>query len=140
MIVQCPHCHYREAVPEEYAGMIGECSKCGREFKITSPVTLQQAKLEGNHPVISFVLGFFFSLIGILVAYIIDKKNVGKAVIGFVVSVIILVLCVMNLHCSAQRTGSHIQKAVESISDEEGGKARYRVEDINENTIKMLGD
>ena len=88
MIVQCPYCHYKEAVPEEYAGMIGECSNCGKDFKITGPKALDPARSEGEHPVICFVLGFFFSLIGILVAYIIDKKNVAKAVIGFFCSLL----------------------------------------------------
>lgn len=88
MIVQCPYCHYKEAVPEEYAGMIGECSNCGKDFKITGPRALVSARSEGDHPVICFVLGFFFSLIGILVAYIIDKKNVVKAVIGFFCSLL----------------------------------------------------
>ncbi len=42
MIVQCPFCHYSEAVPEEYGGMVGECSNCGKDFRIPSPRSLQQ--------------------------------------------------------------------------------------------------
>ena len=139
MIVQCPYCHYKEAVPEEYAGMIGECSNCGKEFKIASPRVLQQTKSEGEHPVTCFVLGFFFSLIGILVAYIIDKKNVVKAVIGFVVSFILLFLCSMCLYYG-RATGTKVAGAAAAISDEEGGKAKSAVEEIDENTIKKLGE
>ena len=34
MIVQCPFCHFEEELPDEYAGMIGECSQCGKNFEI----------------------------------------------------------------------------------------------------------
>ena len=143
MIVQCPYCHYREAVPEEYAGMIGECSKCGKEFRITSPTHLQKTRSNDEHPVISFVLGFFFSLIGILVAYVIDKRNVEKAVMGFLASIVILVLCSIVLY-RTNSVGRKIAEAASAISAEEGGKAKASIEDINENTIediiKRLGE
>ena len=62
MIVQCPYCHYKEAVPEEYAGMIGECSNCGKDFKIVNSRVLQRANTEGEHPAICFLfsIGFLF--------------------------------------------------------------------------------
>ena len=168
MIVQCPYCHYKEAVPEEYAGMIGECSNCGKDFKITGPRALEPARSEGEHPVICFVLGFFFSLIGILVAYIIDKKNVAKAVIGFFCSLLcgvmvgIVACCVcpkntgrkvsgeeeglLKISETAVKTyyqrgtGKNIATAVESISSEEGGKVKSAAEEIDANTIKNLGE
>lgn len=155
MIVQCPFCHYKEAVPEEYAGMIGECSNCGKEFRIPGPRVLQHTKSAEEHPIICFVLGFFFSLIGILVAYIIDKKNVVKAVIGFIVNLILFVLGVGLIACSADRhssiaedavrlyetrgTGSKVAGAADAISDNEGPKAKSSVEDLDEETIKNLG-
>ena len=117
MIVQCPYCHYKEAVPEEYAGMIGECSNCGKDFKITGPRALEPAKSEGEHPVICFVLGFFFSLIGILVAYIIDKKNVVKAVIGFFCSLLCgaMVGIVACCSVSSQKKSMDVMSVMQKI-------------------------
>ncbi len=140
MIVQCPFCHYKEAVPEGYAGMIGECSNCRKEFRIASPRSLQKPRSEDEHPIISFVLGFFFSLIGILVAYIIDKKNVGKAVMGFVVNIVFVVLCFLVLSCGSRSVGSKIRAATEAISEEEGSKALQAIEDLNEDSLKRLGE
>ena len=150
MIVKCPFCHYKEAVPEEYAGMIGECSNCGKEFKITKPMSFQQQmpyqreKSEEAYPILCFVLGFFFSLIGILVAYIIDKKNVVKAVIGFVIGFILLFFCSMGLYYG-RATGMKVAGAAAAISEEDGGKTKsaledINLEDINEDTIKKLGE
>ena len=123
MIVQCPYCHYKEAVPEEYAGMIGECSNCGKEFKITTPMSFQQQipyqreKTEEAYPILCFVLGFFFSLIGILISYIIDKKNLWKAVIGFLCS-LILGLMFSIVACrsySSQTKLIHVQFAIQEV-------------------------
>ncbi len=63
MIVQCPFCHYREAVPEEYAGKVGECSNCGKDFRIPSPRPLQQqqesrknvSKKRHSHKTLKFI-------------------------------------------------------------------------------------
>lgn len=136
MIVQCPFCHCKEAVPEEYAGMIGVCSNCGKEFRIKRPMSFQQTKTEGEHPIICFVLGFFFSLIGILVAYVIDKKNVVKAVIGFVISFILMLVCSMSLYYG-RATGKKVPGAAAAISEEEGARVKSAVEDLDENTIKI---
>lgn len=143
MIVQCPFCHYKEAVPEEYAGMIGECSQCGREFKIPSPMSFQQQmpyqleKAEEAYPILCFVLGFFFSLIGILVAYILDKKNIGKAVMGFVIGFILLLVCSIGLYRS-RSTGEKVAEAAAAISAEEEYRTRQTGDRLDESSIKDL--
>ena len=79
------------------------------------------------------MLGFFFSLIGILVAYILDKKNIGKAVMGFVIGFILLFVCSIGLY-SCRGTGEKVAGAAAAISTEED-KVRQARDSINENTI-----
>ena len=136
MIVQCPFCHYKEAVPEEYAGMIGECSNCGKEFKITKPMSFQQQmpyqreKAEEAYPILCFVLGFFFSLIGILVAFIIDKKNIGKAVIGFFSS-LILGLMVSIVACRSYSNQKKLIDVQSEIQEIQSAVENYWVRELS---------
>ena len=46
MTVECPHCGFKEDVPQEYAGATGVCDKCGCEYVIGStPNSGDNAKL-----------------------------------------------------------------------------------------------
>ena len=155
MVVQCPYCRHKEMVPEEYAGMQGECSKCGRDY------LLQKLDDAISHPVICFLLGFFFSIIGIVVAYIIDKKNVTKAIIGVAVSLMLWLFIVCGATCvsaktvsveglsmeaiiehtkQSRRAGLRAAAAASALSEEEGDSAKSAVESISEDTIRQIGE
>ena len=155
MVVQCPYCHHKEMVPEEYAGMQGECSNCGRDY------LLQKLDDAISHPVICFLLGFFFSIIGIIIAYIIDKKNAAKAIIGFAVSLMLWLFIVCGVTCvstksingeglliesiieqtkQSRREGRQAAAAAEALSEQEGSSAKSVVDRISEETISQIGE
>lgn len=44
MIVECPHCGFKEDVPQEYAGATGVCDKCGCEYVIGKTPSPEEAR------------------------------------------------------------------------------------------------
>ena len=66
MVVQCPYCQYKEVLPEEYAGMVAQCPKCGKDFQIAKPKTLQPARPGGvqiiNIIIPSLIISVVFAL------------------------------------------------------------------------------
>lgn len=70
-----------------------------------------------SYPIACFALGFFFSLIGILVAYIIDRKNVGKALWGFAVSVLFWFFIIGGATCVSRKEGCRAANVAEALSE-----------------------
>lgn len=155
MVVQCPYCQYKELVPNEYVGMTGECSNCGRDY------LLQKLDDTISHPVICFLLGFFFSIIGIVFAYIIDKSNITKAIIGFIVSLVLWLFIVCGAMCVAtksvddeglliesiieqtkqsRREGRRTAAAAEALSEQGEDSAKSAVDRISEEAIRQIGE
>lgn len=86
-----------------------ECSNYGREY------LRQKQDANASYPIACFALGFFFSLIGILVAYIIDRKNVGKALWGFAVSILFWIFIVGGATCASRIEGRRAANAAEAL-------------------------
>lgn len=133
MIVQCPFCGFKEAVPEEYAGMTGECGRCRRTYVVARPQ-------DEIGPVPSFLLGFLFSILGVLIVAFVSKKTVAKAILGAVVSSICVFLLCFVASYYGRAVGKRTAGATAALSAEEGWKAKEAAERISASTVKELGE
>ncbi len=72
---KCKHCGCETAVSEEYAGMSGDCTKCGRAITIPALKVVSSGKIKSSHigwivalpaiyPIILFIL--FVCVFGLL--------------------------------------------------------------------------
>ena len=101
MRITCPNCKKFYMVDDEYAGYTVSCPACGFETyaKATPtrrPPAAVQKPAEDKGPVaLCFFLGFVFSLLGAVIAALIDgRRGTINALVGLVVGAIVWVLCV----------------------------------------------
>lgn len=97
MIVRCPSCGASEPIPKEHAGMVRECGNCGRPYFPQKPAS-------DDHPVLSFLVGFLFFLLGVLVMAIVDKKSVKMSLWGALTSLIFSVVLGIILFVNVNQT------------------------------------
>lgn len=137
MVVQCPFCHFKEMVPEEYAGMVGECSKCGKEYRLPCSVEKLSA-------VSSFLLGFFLSIVGVLLVLVLDKGKVKNALLGLLASFVLWlffsVFIIGSATCASRTYGHRAANAASALSEEEGDRSRSAADSIREDLLKQLGE
>ena len=88
----------------------------------------------------SIVMGVFMvmSMVGI-VACCVCPKNTGRKVSGEEEGLLKISETAVKTYYQ-RGTGKNVAAAVESISNEEGGRAKSAAEEIDENTIKNLGE
>ena len=133
MVVQCPFCHFKEMVPEEYAGMVGECSKCGKEYRLPCSVEKLSA-------VSSFLLGFSLSIVGVLLVLVLDKGKVKNALLGLLASFVFSVFIIGSATCASRTYGHRAANAASALSEEEGDRSRSAADSIREDLLKQLGE
>ena len=137
MIVQCPFCHFKEMVPEEYAGMVGECSKCGKEYRL--PYAIEKLS-----SVSSFLLGFFLSIVGILLVLVLDKGKIKNALFGLLASFVFWlffsVFIIGGATCASRTYAHRAASAASALSEEEGDRSRSAVDSISEDSLRQLGE
>lgn len=47
--LECPHCHTRARVPEQFAGKTGKCNRCGSKVRVPKPeLVFESMPLRGN--------------------------------------------------------------------------------------------
>ena len=100
----CPYCGFGEQVDVQYAGQVGTCSKCGKDFTIMpnargipfqpETVAVRQSPVSdgggSSDGALGFLLGLILGVFGVLIAVLIDKKKYLKASLWGLVANLIL--------------------------------------------------
>ena len=69
------------------------------------------------------------------------KGKRGQTMVEYIIIVALVAISLIAVFTYFGRaTGKKVAGAAAAISDEEGGKAKSAVEEIDENTIKKLGE
>ncbi len=69
------------------------------------------------------------------------KGKRGQTMVEYIIIVALVAISLIAVFTYFGRaTGKKVAGAAAALSDEEGGKAKSAVEDIDENTIKKLGE
>ena len=69
------------------------------------------------------------------------KGKRGQTMVEYIIIVALVAISLIAVFTYFGRaTGKKVAGAAAAISDEEGGKAKSAVEDLDENTIKKLGE
>ena len=69
------------------------------------------------------------------------KSKKGQTMVEYIIIVALIAISLIAVFMYFGRaTGKKVAGATAAISEEEGGKAKSAVEDIDENTIKKLGE
>lgn len=135
IISVCPHCGVREEVERKYIGETATCDECGKDFIIGGarqqrrvvgdrkraafgtagnmrrmpmpPQGAYEPENDGSSPmpVLAFLLGLLFSLIGVLIAVVVDKRNLKASLLGLVGSVAIWIFLILVLIGATAVTG-----------------------------------
>lgn len=96
----CPHCGVSVNAEEKFIGQIADCPRCNGQVQIPSPprqiVIIQpqapQKKDEKDH-IGDFCLGFFFSIIGVLISLVISgSKGAQMAFWGMLLQIVLAIL------------------------------------------------
>ena len=83
---KCPKCQNELEAPSSLVGHEATCPHCGNVMIVSN--TVGKAPKKGSW--LSFCLGFFFSIIGVLIAAIIEqRRGVVSALKGFVISLVL---------------------------------------------------
>ena len=99
MRITCPKCKKLFTVDDEYAGYAVNCPNCGHETYARAAATRRppaavQKPAEDKGPVaLCFALGLVFSLLGAVIAALVDgRRGTINALVGLVVGAILWVV------------------------------------------------
>lgn len=140
----CPYCGFGEQVDVQYAGQVGTCSKCGKDFTIMPnargiPYEAPKAKVvapssNNSDSLVGFLLGLILGILGLLLAVLIDKNRYLKsALMGFVLNIIIGVILVVGFTKASMDVHSKVLRATESLTSETAGDYDYKIKNLGEN-------
>ena len=141
----CPYCGFGEQVDVQYAGQVGTCSKCGKDFTIMPnargiPYEAPKAKVvapssNNSDSVVGFLLGLILGILGLLLAVLIDKNRYLKpALMGLVLNIIIGVILVAGFTKAGMDIHRKVSGAAECLTSEKADDT------YDENKIKHLGE
>lgn len=152
MVTKCPKCGYAEFVTSDCVGMTGECSGCGSHYVVpgaalqhnTRTATLsigtptvasnQEApqrhtaprvkQSESGAAIIGFVLGLFLSVLGVVLACVLQvndqrKKYIIPSLGGMLVGVLLYLMCAGCLVNSiiTNRVGNNFEEYGDRIEE-----------------------
>ena len=99
MRITCPNCKKFFIVDDEYAGYAVNCPECGFETYAKArtprrpPAAVQKPAEDKGPVVLCFILGFVLSLLGAVIAALIDgRRGTINALVGLVVGAIVWVI------------------------------------------------